>query len=181
MNRREALILIAAGLGETIFGGRRMLAGMTDTAAAGAAGELSSADLVLLGAVADTLLPATADSGGAKAANVAGFIREAVRDFYDPDEQATFLAGLVRLQLECRQRFSGRGYPELIPAERDEVLMSLEGARPQPEYYRMIKQLTILGYFSSEVGATQAMNHVAVPGRFDGIVAIPPGTKAWSD
>ncbi|HMD62142.1 MAG TPA: gluconate 2-dehydrogenase subunit 3 family protein [Opitutaceae bacterium] len=181
MNRREALILMAGGFGGAIFGARRMLAGVANAAEARAKVDFSGPDMALLNEVGETILPATAGSGGAKAANTAGFMRDMVRDFYDEDEQATFIAGLGLLQAASRGRFVGRGYLELTPTEQHDLLLGLDRAKPQPEYYRMIRQLTILGFFTSEVGATQAMNHVAVPGRFDGMVTIAPGTKAWSE
>jgi len=181
MNRREALLLIAAGFGGSIFGARRMLAGIANAAGTGPMALLSGADLALLNEVGETILPATAGSGGAKAANVAEPMEDMVRSFYDEKEQATFAAGLVQLQAASRERFSGRGYLGLSAAERHDLLLGLDRAAPQPEYYRMIKQLAVLAYFTSEIGATQAMAHMAVPGRFDGVVEIPPGTKAWSD
>ena len=44
----------------------------------------------------------------------------------------------------------------------------------------MMKQLTLLGYFTSEVGATKALNHVDVPGHYEACVPLKPGQKAWS-
>jgi Gluconate 2-dehydrogenase subunit 3 len=181
MNRREALVLIAAGFTGTIFGARRMLAGVVGETESTPGGILADADRVLLNEVGETILPATPASGGAKAANVAAFMEDMVGNFYDRKEQATFTAGLVQIQAASRSRFSGRGFLELAAAERHDLVMGFEETRPQPEFYRMIKQLAVWGYFTSEVGATQAMAHVAVPGRFDGIVTIPAGTRAWSD
>jgi len=181
MNRREALVLMAAGFGGTIFGAERMLAGMANATGTASKGILSDADLALLNEVGETILPATAGSGGAKAANVAECIGDMVRSFYDEKEQATFTDGIVRLQAASRDKFSGRRYLQLTATERYDLLLGLDQIRPQPDYYRMIKQLVVLAYFTSEIGATQAMAHVAVPGRFDGVVAIPPGTKCWSD
>jgi len=181
MNRREALVLMAAGFTGTIFGARRMLAGVVGEAEAAPGRILTDADRVLLNEVGETILPATAGSGGAKAANVSAFMEDMVANFYDGKERATFTAGLVQIQAASRSTFSGRGFLELTAAERHDLLMGFEETKPQPEFYRMIKQLAVWGYFTSEVGATQAMAHVAVPGRFDGVVTIPPGTKAWSD
>ncbi len=180
MNRREALVLLAAGFGGTIFGAQRMLLGIAQASEAGPAPLLSGADLDLLNEVGETILPATAASGGAKAANVAAFMDDTVRNFYDEGERATFIAGLAQLRAASRGRFAGRGYLQLAPDDRHALLLTLEQTRPQPPYYQMIKQLSVMGYFTSEIGATQAMAHVAVPGRFDGIVKIPPGTRAWS-
>jgi hypothetical protein len=181
MNRREALVLMAAGFSGTIFGARRMLAGVANATEQGSTEILSSADLALLNEVGETILPATAGSGGAKAANIAVFMEDMVRNFYDEKERATFTAGLVQLQAASRRTFSGRGYLELTATERHELLLGLDQAKPPPDYFRMMKQLATLGYFTSEIGATMAMAHVAVPGRFQGIVKIPPGTRAWSD
>jgi hypothetical protein len=181
MNRREALVLMAAGFTGTIFGARRMLAGIEGATGSTQTRFLTDADCVLLNEVGETILPTTPGSGGAKAANVAAFMEDAVANFYDVKEQATFRAGLGDLQEMSRSMFAGRGFLELTAAERHDLLMSLEESKPQPEFYRMIKQLALWGYLTSEVGATHAMAHVAVPGRFEGIVTIAPGTKAWSE
>jgi hypothetical protein len=181
MNRREALVLMAAGFTGTIFGARRMLAGVAGATGAAPTRILTDANCVLLNEVGETILPATPGSGGAKAANVAAFMEDMVANFYDEREQATFAAGLVQIQTASRGMFSNRGFLELTATERHNLVMGFEETKPQPGFYRMIKQLAVWGYFSSEVGATQAMAHVAVPGRFDGVVTIAPGTKAWSD
>ncbi len=48
-----------------------------------------------------------------------------------------------------------------------------------PHYFTMFKQLTIFGFFTSKVGATEVLRYVAVPGRYDGDLAYVPGTPAW--
>ena len=47
-------------------------------------------------------------------------------------------------------------------------------------YFRMMKELTIVGYFTSEIGCTQALRYVESPGRFDPCVPYTPGEKAWA-
>ncbi|HCH44357.1 MAG TPA: twin-arginine translocation pathway signal protein, partial [Algoriphagus sp.] len=37
-----------------------------------------------------------------------------------------------------------------------------------------------LGYFSSEIGATQSLNYVEVPGRYDGCIDYNKGDKAYA-
>jgi hypothetical protein len=44
----------------------------------------------------------------------------------------------------------------------------------------MLRDLTVLGYFSSEIGATQALNYVEVPGRFDPCIPWNKGDKAYA-
>jgi hypothetical protein len=47
-------------------------------------------------------------------------------------------------------------------------------------YFRMMKELALLGYFTSEIGATQALRYVESPGRFEPCVPYTPGEKAWA-
>ncbi|MFN2567129.1 MAG: gluconate 2-dehydrogenase subunit 3 family protein [Gemmatimonadaceae bacterium] len=47
-------------------------------------------------------------------------------------------------------------------------------------YFRMMKELALLGYFTSEIGCTQAQRYVESPGRFDPCVPYKPGEKAWA-
>ncbi len=53
---------------------------------------------------------------------------------------------------------------------------------PAPaHYFRMMKELALLGYFTSEVGCTQALRYVETPGRFDPCIPYTPGEPAWAD
>ena len=47
-------------------------------------------------------------------------------------------------------------------------------------YFRMMKELALLGYFTSEKGATQAQRYIETPGRYDPCVPYTPGEKAWA-
>ena len=49
-----------------------------------------------------------------------------------------------------------------------------------PHYFRMMKELALLGYFTSEIGCTQAQRYVESPGRFDPCVPYKPGEKSWA-
>ena len=51
---------------------------------------------------------------------------------------------------------------------------------PPPHYFRMMKELALLGYFTSEIGCTEAQRYVEAPGRFDPCVPYEPGEKAWA-
>jgi hypothetical protein len=46
-----------------------------------------------------------------------------------------------------------------------------------PHYFTMMKQLTLLGFFTSEPGATKAVRYIPVPGRYDGCVPYKKGDK----
>ena len=47
-------------------------------------------------------------------------------------------------------------------------------------YFRMMKELTLLGYFTSEIGMTKAQQYVESPGRFDPCATYTPGDRAWA-
>jgi hypothetical protein len=44
----------------------------------------------------------------------------------------------------------------------------------------MMKELALLGYFTSEIGYTQAMRYRESPGRYDPDVAHAPGERSWA-
>ena len=48
-------------------------------------------------------------------------------------------------------------------------------------YYTMMKQLTLLGFFTSKTGMTETLRHLPVPGRYDGAFPYAKGDKAWGD
>jgi len=54
----------------------------------------------------------------------------------------------------------------------------LEGVRNR--YFTMIKELTLLGYFTSEPGATKARRYIQTPGSYEGNVPYIKGGKAWA-
>jgi hypothetical protein len=56
-----------------------------------------------------------------------------------------------------------------------------ERHRNPVHYFRMMKELTLLGYFTSELGCTKAMRYVETPGRFDACLQYTPGEPAWVD
>ena len=55
-----------------------------------------------------------------------------------------------------------------------------ERQRMSPHYFTMMKQLTLLGYFTSEIGSKQALRYNPVPGRYDGCAPYKKGDKAWA-
>jgi len=47
-------------------------------------------------------------------------------------------------------------------------------------YFRMMKELALLGYFTSEIGYTKAMRYAEAPGRFDPCLPYTAGEPAWA-
>ena len=53
-------------------------------------------------------------------------------------------------------------------------------AETPAHYFRMMKELALLGYFTSEIGCTQAQRYAETPGRYDPCVPYKPGEKSWA-
>lgn len=47
-------------------------------------------------------------------------------------------------------------------------------------YFRMMKELALLGFFTSKIGCTQVLRYVEAPGRFDACLPYTPGEQAWA-
>jgi hypothetical protein len=190
MNRREALSSVALLLGGTIIGAEMFLSGCTHAdKKIGAAGlNFSPDDISFLDEVGETIIPTT-DSPGAKEAKIGDFMHTIVRDCYDEKEQQIFVEGMAKLDA-ASVKMNGKSFLESSPAERKNLLIALDkeqkeytAAKKQsdpPHYFRMIKELTIWGYFTSEPGATKALRYIAVPGRYEGCIPYKKGDKAWA-
>ncbi|HJW18205.1 MAG TPA: gluconate 2-dehydrogenase subunit 3 family protein [Flavisolibacter sp.] len=67
--------------------------------------------------------------------------------------------------------------------EREELAkgnMKYQKQKMSPHYFSLMKQLTLLGYFTSEPGATKALRYNPVPGKFEGCIPYKKGDKAWA-
>jgi hypothetical protein len=76
---------------------------------------------------------------------------------------------------------------EHLPDQRQENAPGAEAGgaaaitkEPPAHYFRMMKELALLGYFTSEIGYTKAMRYVESPGRFDPCVPYTAGDPAWA-
>jgi hypothetical protein len=49
-----------------------------------------------------------------------------------------------------------------------------------PHYFRMMKELALLGYFTSEIGCTQAQRYEESPGRWEPCTPYTKGEPAWA-
>ncbi len=68
---------------------------------------------------------------------------------------------------------------EMAPAPGVNPAAAITADSPT-HYFRMMKELTLLGYFTSEIGCTKALRYVESPGRFDPCVPYVRGTPAWA-
>ena len=207
VSRREAVQRVAALLGgAALVGGDRLFAFSFEPAAieqamAQGTGAFTAADVALLDEIAETILPETS-TPGAKAAKVGAFMALMVSEAYDERARQVFQQGLRQLEDACRQahavpfmQASAAQRLSLVEALDREQHAVMEDRAPKrrvrapaaaPEsdepahYFRLMKELTLLGYFTSEIGCTQAMRYIESPGRFDPNAPHAPGDKSWA-
>jgi hypothetical protein len=193
INRREALSRVAILTGGVVIGAEAFLAGCkTNTKGV----SFSKDDIAFLNEVAETIIPTTT-TPGAKEAKVGEFMQIMVSDCYEEKDQAIFMEGIKKLD-EASKQLNSKSFMESTPEQRNALLVALDKeakevaakaadekkANPTKEfpkhYFTMMKQLTLSGYFTSEVGATKALRYVAVPGKFEGSYPYKKGDKAWA-
>ena len=186
MQRREAVQYISLLLGGTLVGGSLFTTGCkTATKDENA---FSETDIAYLDEVGDTILPTTG-SPGAKATKIGLFMTTMINDCYEPKNKKVFLEGMKKLDELSEKQFS-ESFVDASPQQRKELLVQLDKEqkdymlKKKPEdvshYFRMMKELTLLGYFTSEIGSKQARRHVPVPGRYDACIPYKKGDKAFS-
>lgn len=187
MNRREALSSVALLLGGTIIGTSAFLSGCKTGNDAGAI-QFSADDISFLNEVGETILPQT-NTPGAKEANVGEFMTVMIKDCYTPNDQTVFMEGMQKLN-DASKAKHGKLFLESSAEERHALLVEIDKEAKEyhktkekdapNHYFRIVKELTLLGFFTSEVGATKALRHIAVPGKYEGDVPYKKGDKAWA-
>lgn len=192
IHRREAIRRVSAMLGGVaLVGGSAVFAACEKIRGVGkydSVGAFAGPDVALLDEIADTILPTTEKSPGAKAAKTGAFMALMVTDCYEPKEQEIFRAGLLQLDQSCKTAH-GASFLEATPAQRlsllegiDKVTKDYMDAKKSEEpthYFRMMKELAFLGFFTSEIGYTKAMRYTESPGKFDPCVPLAPGDTLW--
>jgi hypothetical protein len=141
----------------------------------------ASADQTLLEDIADTLLPTTAGSPGAKAAGVGATMVLILNDCMAADVQQLVSKGLQEFRAACRDR--GGDFNSLQQPVREQLLREMDAAAVQSEkqthWFGVVRDLALQVYFSSEIGLTRAMRYEITPGRYDACVPLVPGQPAW--
>ena len=207
MTRRDAVQRVVALMGGLALAGGDQLeafsfeAAAFDQAMAEGVGAFTPADVALLDEIAETILPETT-TPGAKAAKTGAFMALMVTDAYTDANQQVFRDGLRALDEACTAATSV-SFMQATPAQRLTLLENLDreqkttmeeqtnpartrypGAplaeEAPPHYFRLMKELALLGYFTSEIGYTKAMRYVESPGRFDPNAPHAPGDRSWA-
>lgn len=147
-----------------------------------------------IAALAEAILPRT-DTPGAKDVQVEKFIIDMVIHCMSDTEQYTFIKGLERVQQRSLNWFS-RPIPACSDAECVKLMRWLEQQDGTlidipllnkvrrklfgRTFFQLLKSLTVEGYCTSEIGATQGLAFDAIPGNYTPCLTINKGQKAWA-
>jgi hypothetical protein len=134
--------------------------------------------------IAELILPQT-HTPGAKAARVNEFIDLIVAEWYDDEEKETFVTGLANVDSRARSLY-GKNFVNceqkqqvsILQAMDDEVAERAANPRrrrnhpPEKNFFFMIKQLTLVGYYTSQIGFEQELHAEIIPSRHAGCVPV---------
>lgn len=188
MNRRKALggILALAGLGAASVAGVKILYSNTKAVR----GQMQSYE-GLLTEVVNVIIPAT-DTPGAKEANVQTYLINYMEACASNKEYNNFINGLAALQDTCLQDYDNH-FETCDPAQQLEVLEALDRSASGNGllvkidhkirgrgFFTILKALTIEGYCTSQLGATELLAYEPVPAKYLPITTLQPSQKAWA-
>lgn len=150
----------------------------------------------LISELSEIILPRTS-TPGAKDVGVPGFIDDLIHSVFQKDEQEKFINGLTEFDEDARQTY-GDSFVELdnekqialVKKHHDKALANTTdsgakgwwnaGSGDEKPFILKVKELTILGFFTSKVGATEVLQYNPVPGPFKGCVPLAQVGKAWA-
>jgi gluconate 2-dehydrogenase gamma chain len=149
---------------------------------------LSPDQAELVATIAEHILPET-DTPGARAVGVHQFIDTMLADGYPVGERRRFVAGLAAVDGRARAAHS-RAFVACGVEQQRALLGDLDREtfapasppvdEPEVPFFRTMKELTLVGYYTSEVGATRELQHAPVPGRYTGCVPLAQIGRTWA-
>lgn len=180
MKRRDAIARVALMMGGILSAST--LATVLEGCKSGASSEatalsFSAEQSSMLAEIAEIILPKTS-TPGAIDAKVPEFIQMMLKDCFKEEQQKAFFAGLDKLN-EDSEKANGTDFAKATPAQKLALIKAEDEAKERSEFWKITKDLTVLGYFTSEPGATKALEFLEVPGKYEPI-KLQKGQKAWA-
>lgn len=148
---------------------------------------LNSNQQNIISAISALIIPVT-DTPGALEAGVPEFVELMIADCYPLEDQNRFISGIDDIDKDAKAAYK-KSFLELEEPQQIELLTKIEKEAVEkrtsepdfvPPAILMLKELTLIGYFTSEIGATKALNYLHVPGKYEACIPLQPGQKAWA-
>lgn len=147
----------------------------------------------IIAAMAEKIIPGT-ETPGAIAAGVPRFIELMAADWFNEEEKAIFEAGIAEMESRIPTQY-GKQFDELNAAQQLRILEKMESAASHSDWYKFgnvrrdfisdapficqVKELTIWGFFTSEVGCKQVLRYNPMPMKFDGDFPLAARDSSW--
>ncbi len=121
----------------------------------------------------DTLIPKT-DTLGAVDLKINTFIDRILANCYEPEVRQEFIASLDLVEKKSQETF-GKSLKDISRPEREQILISFdrEEVEAEKEFFDQLKELTVLGYTTSEYFLTNFTKYEMIAGGYDGCVPVP--------
>jgi hypothetical protein len=114
-----------------------------------------------------------------------------LNDVYKPEDKDHFTSGLKTFEEGAAEKYgdpfiqlSQEKQVEYVKAVHAEALQTYKngdnGNGDKKPFILAVKELTLLGFFTSEPGATQVLQYDPVPGAYKGCVSLKEVGKAWA-
>lgn len=138
-------------------------------------------------AISDRIIPETS-TPGAKGTKVNEFIDLLLTEWFDKPDTDRFLQGITEADAASRKRF-GKTFVQCDAAQQTELMKGWdEGAMayaraaklaqksktaaPSANFFYTVKRLTIMGYYTSEVGFTKELGASIIPLKHAGCAPL---------
>lgn len=143
--------------------------------------------------VCETLLPRT-DTPGAKDAKVEDFVIHYTQNIIEASEANTFIDGLKFINRYCNSNFNA-GYVNCSHKNRLEAIHAADSLKIFKKYpiltkvrnrligrnfVHLLKDMTAIGYCTSEVGATRGLAYEHIPVKFIACMPLKNGQRSWA-
>lgn len=185
MNRREALKMTASVTGfaltsSVIFG---ILNGCQPTGKPDWTPVfLTPEQIPLINSITDCILPST-ETPGALELHVPEFIDLMLKDNYPKKDQDLFKNGLVSFQNKVKEKYNST-FEECSKEDQIDFL-TLEDTNAiqakERSFYIIVKELTLLGFFTTETVMNTMLNYNPVPGEHKACIPLKPEDKVYVD
>ncbi|HBY88796.1 MAG TPA: hypothetical protein DEO86_23335 [Colwellia sp.] len=178
---KQATILLGASVSASLSAA--VLKGITTDSPVNSS-TLSESQQQVISLLSERIIPKT-DTPGALEAGVPAFISIIVSEWYNPDEKKAFISGINDMESYCFQQFNC-SLSQASSAQHDLVLTEFERLTvknkdsDKPSIFSTLRELVVVGFFTSKPGAMQALKHNHVAGQFIGDYPLSKVGKAWS-
>lgn len=195
IKRRDALKLLSALAISSAIPGELWALGRTIHAQVAAGSKLRTLNPhqdATVALIADMIIPTT-ETPGAKAARVDEFIDLILTDWSDDDERQLFLRGLADLDQHSRS-LHGNDFVDCSNKQQVDLITEMDNqlaadwktvdrlSRRDPEpprtFFYLMKHLTLVGYYTSDIGAQQELQYEIIPTQHGGCIPVDDSGKA---